>query len=141
MGETWRYRYPITNFVQQAMLRKVSTDGPAALVDDERILLTVSTFWSATARGELHAWFRSDPGGRTRDALRALTAIGAISMAGIVRANADRIARTISWEQFGMIEEALLRSEDQIEELTARYAARTAPGDDTGIRQADSSLI
>ena len=53
MGETWRHRYPITSFVQQALLKKCSEGGSSALSDEERVLLVASTFWSATARGTL----------------------------------------------------------------------------------------
>jgi hypothetical protein len=135
MGETWRYRYPITSFVQQALHKKVKADGAGALSDDERILFVATTFWSATARGALCAWFGSNPEGRIRDAIHALTEIGAIRMAGIVRAHAAQIARSRSEAQFDAIEELLLRSEDQVEELTARYAAPRSIEDERATRQ------
>lgn len=140
MGETWRYRYPITSFVQQAMLRKIAAEGQSALVEDESILLIASTFWSATARGELQSWFRIDPERRIREALHVLTVIGAIRMAGIIRAHAADIVRTGSESQFSRIEELLLRSEDPLEELVARHAARTAPREDPETSQAGAWL-
>ena len=136
MGETWRYRYPITSFVQQAMLKKSMADGSAALTDEERTLLVATTFWNATASGDLHTWFRSDPEGRIHDAIQALTDLGAIRMAGIVRANAGQIVEMRCEDQFNALEELLLRSEDQIEELTAAYAARIAVNDEGDSRPA-----
>jgi hypothetical protein len=125
MGETWRSRYPITSFVRQAMLSKCKDAGLSALSAEERILLLTTTFWSATARSQLQAWFRSDIDHRIDDAIHALAQIGAIRLAGIVRAHAQQIARMQDADQFCQIEELLLRSEDEIEDLTARYAART----------------
>jgi hypothetical protein len=136
VGETWRYRYPITSFVQQAMVKKTMADGSAALTGEERTLLVASTFWNATASGDLHSWFRSDPEDRIRDAIHALSELGAIRMAGIVRAHAGRIVRTRCEAQFNALEELLLRSEDQIEELTARYAAMINVNDGDNARPA-----
>ena len=130
VGETWRARYPVTSFVRQAMLNKSMTAGLSALTYEERVLFVASTFWSATARGELHAWFGSDIQRRARDAIRALTEIGAIRLAGIVRSNVDVLARLTIEDNLDSIEDLLLRSEDQIEELTARYAARAARSED-----------
>jgi hypothetical protein len=141
MGETWRYRYPITSFVQQALLKKCSEVGSSALSDKERVLLVAATFWSATARGALYAWFRIDPEARIRDAVHVLSRIGAIRMAGIVRAHAHQIARMRSEEQFDQMEELLLRSEDKIEELTARFASNIAVDDTSDTRQADDRLL
>lgn len=141
MGETWRYRYPIASFVQHALLKKCAEDGSSSLSDKERVLLVASTFWSATARGALYAWFRIDPEARVRVAVHALTRIGAIRMAGIVRAHADQIAKMRSEEQFDQMEELLLRSDDRIEELTARFASNLAVDDTAYTRQADDRLL
>jgi hypothetical protein len=138
MGETWRYRYPITSFVQQALLRKCIEDGSSALSDEEHVLLVASTFWSATASGALCAWFHIDAEARVRDAVQALTRIGAIRMAGIVRAHAGQIARMRSEELFDPMAERLLRAEERIEELTARFAEKIAVVDSSDRRQVDA---
>jgi hypothetical protein len=141
MGETWRYRYPITSFVQQALHKKCTEDGLSALSDEERVLLVACTFWSATARGELCAWFRSDPEARVRDAVHSLTRIGAIRLAGILRAHADQIVRMRSEEQFDPMAELLLRAEEWIEELTARFAEKIAADDSSDTRQVDARQL
>jgi hypothetical protein len=120
------------------MLRKSMGSGLSALTPEEQVLLVAATFWGATARGELQAWFRSDIDRRIRDAIHALSELGAIRLAGIVRANGEQIARMRCEEDFRSIEELLLRSEDQIEELAARYAASTGQSDDGAFRPVDA---
>jgi len=85
----------------------------------------VARFWAAAARGELAPYLGEDPRQALREVRRALEALGAVRTAALVRVamdavgsqNAVRVAAALH-----RLEESLARSEDNIDELLARYA-------------------
>jgi hypothetical protein len=130
MTETWRVRFPITSFVQDVLQRKVAESGLHSLSAPELVLLTTTSLWSAAARSDLRAWFSHPAGQRIGDAIHALSAVGAIRLASIVRAQADHIASRESAEFFECVADAMMRCEDPLETLVAEYAATFQGGID-----------
>jgi len=128
MTETWRVRFPVTSAVQDRLQRKVAEDGLSSLCAPERVLLTVTSMWSATARSDLHAWFSQSAGDRIGDAIHALNAVGAYRLASIVGTQADYIASRDSAVFFQLVADTMMRCEDPLETLVADYAAKFQDG-------------
>ena len=122
MAETWRGIYPITSFVLQALERQdVLADSRR-----ERVLRRVAGLWAAAARGELPLYLGGHPRQQLAEARRAFVALGAVRTASLIRSamdalgagsNALRAAAVLA-----RLDDALARTEDNIDELIARYA-------------------
>jgi hypothetical protein len=133
MTETWRGIYPITSFVLEALTRKRDAgreSGPdAGLSQPERLLLVAVEFWAAAAHGTLDTWLRPDPTSKLLAALHAFEGIGAVRVASVLRVGAEslgghagpsaRLAEVIT-----QLDERLARTDDNVDDLIARYAAR-----------------
>jgi hypothetical protein len=121
VAETWKGIYPITSFVLDALGRQ----PVAGLSARDQVLSRVARFWAAAARGELAPYLGDDPRHSLGEVRRALETLGAVRTAALVRVamdsvgsqNAVRVAAALH-----RLEEDLARSEDNIDELLARYA-------------------
>jgi hypothetical protein len=122
VAETWKGIYPITSFVLEALERQPA----AGLSRREQLLWRVAGFWAAAARGSLPDYLGDNPRQVLAEVRRALESLGAVRMAALVRVateaigssqNAIRVAAALD-----RLEESLARSEDNIDELLARYA-------------------
>jgi hypothetical protein len=123
--ETWRGIYPITSFVLEALLRKRDATPGVELSTEERTLLTAAQFWAAAAHGTLQQHLRPEVDQSLAVAQRAFTALGAVRVVSLLR-----VAGTELHEQSGQSESAIIdqlderlsRTDDNIEDLIARYA-------------------
>jgi hypothetical protein len=122
VAETWKGIYPITSFVLEALGRQPA-EGLSAR---ERLLWRVAGFWAAAARGELPQYLGNDPRRALREVRRALSALGAVRTAALVRVAMDCVGAgqhpVRVQAALLRLEESLSRSEDNIDELLARYA-------------------
>ena len=122
MAETWRGLYPITSFVLQALERQDT------LADSrrEQVLRRAAGFWAAAARGDLPAYLGSQPRPALAEARRAFVALGAVRTASLIRSAMDGLATGSNGQRSAAIlarlDDALARTEDNIDELIARYA-------------------
>jgi hypothetical protein len=122
MRETWRGIYPITSFVLEALGRQRSS----GLSEREAVLWQVAGFWAAAARGALASHLGPDPCAALADVRRAFRALGAMHAATLLRAAMESLdhgrnpVRTTA--VLNRLEESLARSDDNIDELIARYA-------------------
>jgi hypothetical protein len=125
MAETWKGIYPITSFVREALERK-RAQGPANLSAEEETLLTVVEFWAAAAHGTLHQYVEPDVRRILAVARRAFAALGAVRVVSLLRVAGEELdgsptpeAKTAVIDQ---LDERLARTDDNIEDLVARYA-------------------
>ena len=132
MTETWRGIYPITSFVLEALGRKREAGRESArdagLSGSEQLLLLAVEFWAAAAHGTLDAWLRPDPASRLVVALRAFEGIGAVRVASVLRVGVECLGghggrKTPLLEVIAQLDERLARTDDNIDDLVARYAA------------------
>ncbi|HEY4444006.1 MAG TPA: hypothetical protein VGN30_06945 [Steroidobacteraceae bacterium] len=128
MGETWRGLYPITAFVRDA-LRKANGNGAVnALSPPEETLLTACEFWLAVSSGQLSEHLKTNPVRQLLNAQEAFARIGAARIASTLRATVAGLKRANSAvpveKTAAHIEEALSRTEDEIDELIAQFAAK-----------------
>jgi hypothetical protein len=125
MVETWRGVYPITSFVLEALGRKRDA-GPEALSADEQTLLTAAEFWAAAAHGTLFAHLQSDVAGRLAAARQAFTALGAVRVVSLLRVAGEELQATrlrqSAAEVIAQLDERLARTDDNVDDLIARYA-------------------
>jgi hypothetical protein len=122
--ETWRGIYPITSFVLEALLRKRDGAADSALSEGERTLLTAVEFWAAAAHGTLLQHLRPQVGENLAEAQRAFAEIGAVRVVSLLRVAGEEL-RTRSQSEPEVIEQLddrLARTDDNIEDLIARYA-------------------
>ena len=122
MAETWRGIYPITSFVLQALERQdVLADSRR-----ERVLRRVAGLWAAAARGELEHYLGSQPRRRLAEARRAFAVVGAVRTASLIRSAMDALGTGSNGLRasavLGRLDDARARTEDNIDELIARYA-------------------
>jgi len=123
--ETWRGIYPITSFVLEALLRKRDATPGVELSAEELTLLTAVQFWAAAAHGTLQQHLQPEVDQGLAIAQRAFTALGAVRVVSLLR-----VAGTELHEQSGQSESAIIeqlderlsRTDDNIEDLIARYA-------------------
>jgi hypothetical protein len=125
--ETWRGYYPITSFVLEALLNKRGTAEDAEFNAAERVLFIACDFLAAAARRRLDHYLASGAVETLRMAMEAFVQIGSIRGASIVRlgiadlGQADAAANLKRISQ--RLEEQILHTEDDMDELVARYAA------------------
>jgi hypothetical protein len=123
--ETWRGIYPITSFVLEALLRKRDGAADGALSAEERTLLTAVEFWAAAAHGTLLQHLQPEVGEGLADAQRAFAALGAVRVVSLLRVAGDELRsrpRLSEESVIGQLDERLARTDDNIEDLIARYA-------------------
>ncbi len=123
--ETWRGIYPITSFVLEALLRKRDAAVDGALSAEERTLLTAVEFWAAAAHGTLLEHLRPQVSEGLADAQRAFAALGAVRVVSLLRVAGDELSSRPRLSEASVIEqldERLARTDDNIEDLIARYA-------------------
>jgi hypothetical protein len=92
-------------------------------------LLVAVEFWAAAAHGTLDTWLRPDPTSKLTAALHAFEGIGAVRVASVLRVGAESLAgsrgsKTSLAEVIAQLDERLARTDDNVDDLIARYAAR-----------------
>ena len=126
MVETWRGIYPITSFVLEALCRKRDAGDAAALSPAEKTLLTAVEFWAAAAHGTLQQHVRPHVGENLAAAQQAFSALGAVRVVSLLRvANEELNAHPLRHSESAVIDqldERLARTDDNIDDLIARYA-------------------
>lgn len=123
--ETWRGIYPITSFVLEALLRKRDGAVDGALSAEERTLLTAVEFWAAAAHGTLLQHLQPEVSAGLADAQRAFAELGAVRVVSLLRVAGDELRsrpRLSEEAVIGQLDERLARTDDNIEDLIARYA-------------------
>ena len=129
MAETWRGIYPITSFVLEALGRKRDSGRENALSEPEKLLLQAVEFWAAAAHGTLETYLKPDPAAKLLGALHAFEGIGAVRVASLVRVAAESFAkregpRVSTAAVIAQLDERLARTDDNVDDLIARYAGR-----------------
>ena len=129
MVETWRGIYPITSFVLEALSRKRDAGGAgeaSALTAEEQTLLTAVEFWAAAAHGTLQQHVRPHISQTLAAALQAFNALGAVRVVSLLRVASEELHdQTLQQSESAVIEqldERLARTDDNIDDLIARYA-------------------
>lgn len=122
--ETWRGIYPITSFVLEALLRKRDGAPEGALSDGERTLLTAVEFWAAAAHGTLLAHLRPEVSANLAEAQNAFAEIGAVRVVSLLRVAGEELRSRSQPESdvIDQLDERLARTDDNIEDLIARFA-------------------
>ena len=126
MVETWRGIYPITSFVLEALLRKRGAGSETKLSPEEQILLTAVEFWAAAAHGTLQEHLRPQIGQNLAAAKRAFSTLGAVRVVSLLRVASEELngspPRQSVTAVIDQLDERLARTDDNIEDLIARYA-------------------
>jgi hypothetical protein len=131
MGDTWRGIYPITSFVLEALTRKRAAAPQEHLSEAELTLLAAAEFWAAAARGTLESYLQPEPLAQLRIAKQAFTEMGAVRVVSLLRVAVDALSqRSIgaqdSHDIILHLDERLARTDDNVEDLIARYAGNIA---------------
>jgi len=129
MAETWRGIYPITSFVLEALGRKRDAGREGALTEPEELLLQAVEFWAAAAHGTLDSYLQPNPAAKLAGALHAFEGIGAVRVASLVRVAAESLGERDGLdaspaEVIAQLDERLARTDDNVDDLIARYAGR-----------------
>ena len=127
MVETWRGIYPITSFVLEALGRKRDAGDASALSPEEKTLLTAVEFWAAAAHGTLQQHLRPHIGENLAAAQRAFNALGAVRVVSLLRVASEELQAPPPLRQsesavIDQLDERLSRTDDNIDDLIARYA-------------------
>jgi hypothetical protein len=128
MVETWRGIYPITSFVLEALGRKrdAGAQEGAALSVEERTLLTAAEFWAAAAHGTLQEHLRPQIIENLAAAQQAFSELGAVRVVSLLRVAGeelhDQALRQSESAVIDQLDERLARTDDNIDDLIARYA-------------------
>jgi hypothetical protein len=126
MAETWRGIYPITSFVLEALGRKRDASSDGTLSPEEQTLLAAVEFWAAAAHGTLLEHLRPNVRERLAEARRAFAALGAVRVVSLLRVAFEELAdgpmRQSERAVVDQLDERLARTDDNIEDLIARYA-------------------
>jgi hypothetical protein len=126
MVETWRGIYPITSFVLEALGRKRDASVDGRLSAEEQTLLTVVEFWAAAAHGTLLEHLRPNVREQLDGARRAFAVLGAVRVVSLLRVAGEELAsgplRQSETAVIEQLDERLARTDDNIEDLIARYA-------------------
>lgn len=126
MVETWRGIYPITSFVLEALGRKRDVGGAEGLSSEETTLLMAVEFWAAAAHGTLQEHLRPEISAKLAAAQLAFQALGAVRVVSLLRvANEELHDSTLGQSESAVIDqldERLARTDDNIDDLIARYA-------------------
>jgi len=123
--ETWRGIYPITSFVLEALLRKRDGIPGVALSAEECTLLTAAQFWAAAAHGTLRQHLQPQVDQNLAVAQRAFAALGAVRVVSLLRVAGTELHAHSGQSESAIIDqldERLSRTDDNIEDLIARYA-------------------
>lgn len=127
MSDTWRGIYPIASFVRDALRKKAASRPPGGLSESEETLRMVCEFWFAVNTGGLAEQLNTDPIAHLLRTERAFTRLGALRIAGTLRAavaQLARISRPVSVRTTAtQIEQALSRTEDSVDDLIAHFAS------------------
>lgn len=139
MVETWRGIYPITSFVLEALGRKRDASADGTLSAEEQILLTVVEFWGAAAHGTLHEHLRPNIRQSLNDARRAFATLGAVRVVSLLRVAGEELGegqlRQSETAVIDQLDERLSRTDDNIEDLIARYAGAIDHSAESAIAQ------
>jgi hypothetical protein len=123
--ETWRGIYPITSFVLEALGRK-RDGGAGSLSAAEQTLLTAVEFWAAAAHGTLQQHLQPDIRGNLAAARSAFEALGAVRVVSLLRVAGEELEgnglRHRESAVIDQLDERLARTDDNVEDLIARYA-------------------
>ena len=126
MVETWRGIYPITSFVLEALGRKRDASADGTLSPEEQILLTAVEFWGAAAHGTLQEYLRPNVVRKLEEARRAFATLGAVRVVSLLRVAGEELGegpmRQSETAVIDQLDERLSRTDDNIEDLIARYA-------------------
>lgn len=126
MVETWRGIYPITSFVLEALGRKRDASADGTLSPEEQILLTAVEFWGAAAHGTLQKHLRPNVVRKLEEARRAFATLGAVRVVSLLRVAGEELGegpmRQSETAVIDQLDERLSRTDDNIEDLIARYA-------------------
>lgn len=126
MVETWRGIYPITSFVLEALRRKREAAGASGLTPQEQTLLTAVEFWAAAAHGTLQQHLRPHIGETLAAAQQAFHALGAVRVVSLLRVAGEELhghsPRQSATAVIDQLDERLARTDDNIDDLIARYA-------------------
>ena len=127
MVETWRGIYPITSFVLEALGRKRDAGDASALSPEEKTLLTAVEFWAAAAHGTLQQHLRPHISESLAAAQRAFSALGAVRVVSLLRVASEELHAPPPLRQsesavIDQLDERLSRTDDNIDDLIARYA-------------------
>ena len=126
MAETWRGIYPITSFVLEALGRKRDASDDGTLSAEEQTLLKAVEFWAAAAHGTLLDHLRPNVREQLTEARRAFSALGAVRVVSLLRVALEELAdgpmRQPESAVIDQLDERLSRTDDNIEDLIARYA-------------------
>jgi hypothetical protein len=124
MVETWRGIYPITSFVLEALSRKRDAGDAAALTPEESTLLTAVEFWAAAAHGTLQQHVRPHIAQSLAAAQAAFGVLGAVRVVSLLRVAGEELQEhpTRPTAVIEQLDERLARTDDNIDDLIARYA-------------------
>jgi hypothetical protein len=126
MVETWRGIYPITSFVLEALGRKRDASVDGRLSAEEQLLLTAAEFWAAAAHGTLQQHLRPNVREQLDGARRAFAELGAVRVVSLLRVAGEELAdgplRHSETAVIEQLDDRLARTDDNIEDLIARYA-------------------
>lgn len=126
MTETWRGIYPITSFVLEALGRKRDGSSDGTLSSREQTLLEAVEFWAAAAHGTLQEHLRPDVRKNLAAAQNAFAALGAVRVVSLLRVALEELAdgpmRQSETAVIDQLDERLARTDDNIEDIIARYA-------------------
>lgn len=126
MVETWRGIYPITAFAHDALRHKLQSEGEAALSVPENTLLVACEFWAAVNRGAIGERLESDAVEQLLLATAAFTQLGALQVAAKLRSAVAQLSRgpapIPSAEVAVWLEEEVVRTDDVVDDLIARFA-------------------
>jgi hypothetical protein len=126
MAETWRGIYPITSFVLEALGRKRDASSDGTLSPEEQTLLAVVEFWAAAAHGTLQEHLRPNVRENLAEARRAFSTLGAVRVVSLLRVAFEELAdgpmRQSETAVIEQLDDRLARTDDNIEDLIARYA-------------------
>lgn len=126
MVETWRGIYPITSFVLEALARKRDASVDGKLSPEEQTLLTAAEFWGAAAHGTLSQHLQPNVRAQLDAARRAFSVIGAVRVVSLLRVAGEELAEVPQHQSESAIieqlDDRLARTDDNIEDLIARYA-------------------
>jgi hypothetical protein len=129
--ETWRGVYPITSFVLNALNKKAAAEAGSDLESTERTLLTACEFWAAAARGTLTKHLKPLPLMRLSAAQQAFQEIGAVRVASSLRIAIGELSKPAAAAAadaiIARLDEQLARTEDEVDQLIAQYAAARHP--------------
>lgn len=126
MTETWRGIYPITSFVLEALGRKRDASQDGSLSAEEQTLLAAVEFWAAAAHGTLQEHLRPNVRQSLTEARSAFEALGAVRVVSLLRVAFEELAdgpmRQSETAVIEQLDDRLARTDDNIEDLIARYA-------------------